>query len=161
MKKRGWSRREQRNQRRIHSERTKQRNHQHVSNEDRALRILRQEAIKRFHIFDGMIYHPELDKVGIDAVVYRMVRVREGQRTRNRQFRLFIQHKSGESYRKGFEFRSPCVIVWVVDETTDPSDALIDLLQSIIKWLEIRSHKMADFFNEKLQELLAVREKIF
>ncbi len=149
--KRTWDRREQRNQRRINSE--KRRHHRddsHVSNEDRAAEFL-EAAVRKYGIFDRVDRLTELDNVGIDFLVMR--------RIRSREFRLFIQHKSGESYRPGFEFRNPCVIVWIVDATTDPLDALTDLLQSIIKWLEMRSNQMSEVFNEKLRELQEIREK--
>lgn len=151
--KRTWNRRAQRHKRRVHSEnKHHQRNRKHVSNEDRAAGFL-DIATRLYGIFDRIDRKPDLDSAGIDFLAICKVR--------NREFRLFIQHKSGESYRHGFEFRNPCVIMWVVDETTDVLDALVDLLQSIIKWLEMRSNQMSDFFNEKLQKLQVVREKSF
>ncbi|MEK7503076.1 MAG: hypothetical protein AAB556_01370 [Patescibacteria group bacterium] len=101
-------------------------------------------------VFDFIVRKEVFDQIGIDWIAGRYVKVGEKQK----ELRIFIQHKSSKESAFFFAQRNPCSILWIVDCSTTPIKAKLSLLRLVIRELSrIKSNPNVQFFKEKLNEL--------
>lgn len=101
-------------------------------------------------IFDFVVYKESFDQIGIDWVAGIFVEAHGKQK----ELRLFIQHKSSEESAAFFVQRNPCVILWIVRCSSSSLEAKISLLENTIEWLSrIPQNPNTIFFEEKLKKI--------
>ena len=108
---------------------------------------LAQILIDNFRVFDRCTISLALDEGGIDILLEKRMKKRY-------LFRFHVQHKSSKNGARSFIKYNPCIPVWIVNKSTPPHEALVSLLNMIVKKTSSES-KPHYFFVEKLCEIKA------
>lgn len=121
-----------------------------------AVRIL--EELVGEKVFDGYRSSHELDRAGVDMMVFNYFPHEFNvENRRTREFRLFIQFKASVEHAAAFAQLNPCVIPWVVNNEKCSLEAKVELLRSITDWLMIqRNQYVIDFFRNHLSRYEAM-----
>lgn len=101
-------------------------------------------------VFDFVARKEVFDQIGIDWIVGRYVQADQKQK----ELRIFVQHKSSAESAFFFAQRNPCSVLWIVDCSMLPIKAKLSLLRLIIRELSrTKKNPHIQFFKEKLNGL--------